>query len=63
MGSDSLICDFKESPPHDSFLCAQETVSGLLSAYRNGYNGRRVAITEIGKIAEKPCQALYSVFS
>jgi hypothetical protein len=35
----------------------------LLAAYWNDYNGSQVAITEIDKIAEKPCQALFSVFS
>ena len=43
--------------------CSQEVYSELLVACWNGYNDRHVAITEIGEIAGKPCQALYSAFS
>jgi hypothetical protein len=44
-------------------LCAQEAFSGLLAAYWNGYNDRRVAVTEIEEISVKPCQALFSIIS
>jgi hypothetical protein len=41
----------------------QQAHSKLLTAYLNGYNGKHETRTEIGKIAENPCQALFSVFS